>query len=192
MESGLFFTATVPASKWSNYWRRLWVICWGITQRGASLVAQMVKTLPARHVDLGWVPRSGWSPGERNGYPLLIFLPGEFHAWTEEPGGLQSMGSQRVGHNWAANTVTHFTQRDLCFLLVATLGDLSEELNKMNSGWQELEVDVWCICSEFTAFYFYKENHHFGSQYVFKILHKIFQIIEFWSSSFSSSFLINL
>ena len=24
--------------------------------------------------------------------------------WTEEPGGLQFMGSQRVGHNWAANT----------------------------------------------------------------------------------------
>ena len=23
--------------------------------------------------------------------------------WTEEPGGLQSMGSQRVGHNWATN-----------------------------------------------------------------------------------------
>ena len=21
-------------------------------------------------------------------------------AWREEPGGLQSMGSQRVGHNW--------------------------------------------------------------------------------------------
>ena len=21
-------------------------------------------------------------------------------AWTEEPGGLQSMGSQRVGHDW--------------------------------------------------------------------------------------------
>ena len=24
--------------------------------------------------------------------------------WTEEPGGLQSMESQRVGHNWATNT----------------------------------------------------------------------------------------
>ena len=24
--------------------------------------------------------------------------------WTEEPGGLQSMGSQRVGHNWVTNT----------------------------------------------------------------------------------------
>ena len=27
--------------------------------------------------------------------------------WTEEPGGLQSMGSQRVGHNRAI--FTHFT-----------------------------------------------------------------------------------
>ena len=26
---------------------------------------------------------------------------------TEKPGGLQSMGSQRVGHNWATNTHTH-------------------------------------------------------------------------------------
>ena len=24
--------------------------------------------------------------------------------WTEEPGGVESMGSQRVGHNWATNT----------------------------------------------------------------------------------------
>ena len=26
--------------------------------------------------------------------------------WTEEPGRLQSMGSQRVGHNWTTNTFT--------------------------------------------------------------------------------------
>ena len=25
-------------------------------------------------------------------------------SWTEEPGGLQCMGSQRVGHDWATNT----------------------------------------------------------------------------------------
>ena len=31
--------------------------------------------------------------------------------WTEEPGGLQSMGSQRVGHNWA-------TFISLCLLLL--------------------------------------------------------------------------
>ena len=27
--------------------------------------------------------------------------------WTEEPGGLQSMGSRRVGHNWVTNTHIH-------------------------------------------------------------------------------------
>ena len=27
--------------------------------------------------------------------------------WTEKPGRLQSMGSQRVGHNWVTNTYTH-------------------------------------------------------------------------------------
>ena len=26
--------------------------------------------------------------------------------WTEEPGGLQSTGSQRVGHDWVTNTTT--------------------------------------------------------------------------------------
>ena len=26
--------------------------------------------------------------------------------WTEEPGGLQTMGSQRVGHNLVTNTFT--------------------------------------------------------------------------------------
>ena len=26
--------------------------------------------------------------------------------WTEEPGGLQPMGSQRVGHDWMINTIT--------------------------------------------------------------------------------------
>ena len=26
--------------------------------------------------------------------------------WTEEPDGLQSMGLQRVGHDWATNTFT--------------------------------------------------------------------------------------
>ena len=48
--------------------------------------------------DLGSVPGSGRSPGEGNGNPLSI-LAWEV-PWTEEPGGLQSMWSQRVGHNF--------------------------------------------------------------------------------------------
>ena len=38
----------------------------------------------------------------RKWQPTLVFLPGE-STWTEEPSGLQSMGSQRVGHDWATS-----------------------------------------------------------------------------------------
>ena len=40
----------------------------------------------------------------RKWQPTPVFLPGE-SPWMEEPGGLQSMGSQRVGHDW----MTSFT-----------------------------------------------------------------------------------
>ena len=47
--------------------------------------------------DLGSIPGSGRSPGNGNGNPLQY--PCLDNPWTEEPGGLQSMGSQRVGHD---------------------------------------------------------------------------------------------
>ena len=43
------------------------------------------------------IPGSGRSPGVGNGNPVLYLtwkIP-----WSGEPGGLQSMGSQRVGHD---------------------------------------------------------------------------------------------
>ena len=44
---------------------------------------------------------NGGDPGSIPGMePIPVFLPGE-SPWTEEPGLLQFMGSQRVGHNWA-------------------------------------------------------------------------------------------
>ena len=43
--------------------------------------------------DLGLIPGFGESPGEGNGNPLQYFLPGK-SPWTEEPGRLQSVGSQ--------------------------------------------------------------------------------------------------
>ena len=60
----------------------------------------VVKNLPAnaRHArDAGLIP--GWrrSPGEGNGNPLQYSRLG--NPMEEEPGGLQSMGSQKVGHN---------------------------------------------------------------------------------------------
>ena len=48
----------------------------------------------------------------REGQPTPVFLPGE-PPWTEEPGGLQSMGSQRVGHDCAQLTLSYFpTQKE--------------------------------------------------------------------------------
>ena len=43
-------------------------------------------------------PRVGKIPWRRAWQPTLVFLFGESQ-WTDEPGGLQSMGSQRVGHD---------------------------------------------------------------------------------------------
>ena len=61
------------------------------------MVAQRVKC--AYNLgDLGSIPGSGRSPGEGNGNPLPVFLPGKSKS-TEEPGRLQSMGSQRVEHD---------------------------------------------------------------------------------------------
>ena len=57
--------------------------------------------------DLGSIPRLGRSPGEGNPLSQLDAGKKATHSsvlvwripWTEEPGGLQSMGSQRVGHD---------------------------------------------------------------------------------------------
>ena len=48
----------------------------------------------------GLHPRVGTIPWRRARQPTPVFLPGE-SPWTEEPGGLQSMELQKVGHNWA-------------------------------------------------------------------------------------------
>ena len=58
--------------------------------------------------DLGLIPALGRSPGGGHGNPLqcsCLEIP-----WTEEPGRLQSMRSQRVGHSWATK---HFSLHQL-------------------------------------------------------------------------------
>ena len=54
-----------------------------------------------------WVdPWVGKIPWRRARQPTPVFLPGE-SPWTEEPGGLQSIGSQRVRQNWSNLTRTY-------------------------------------------------------------------------------------
>ena len=57
----------------------------------------MVKNLPANIGDKGSIPGLGRSPGEENGNPLQYSCLG--NPMDRGPGGLQSVGSQRVGHN---------------------------------------------------------------------------------------------
>ena len=63
----------------------------------ASLIAQMVKNLPAMQE-----PRVQ-SPGQEDPLEKEMATHSSILAWrmpwTEEPGGLQSMGLQRVGHD---------------------------------------------------------------------------------------------
>ena len=68
-----------------------------IALHGASLVAQMVKNLPAIQ------ETQVLSLGRENALEREMATDSSIIAWripwTEEPGGLQSMGSQRIGHN---------------------------------------------------------------------------------------------
>ena len=68
----------------------------------ASLMAQWWRI----HLKCGrcgfdpWVGKMSW---RRKWQPTPIFLPWRI-PWTEEPGGLQSMGLQRVRHDWVTKT----------------------------------------------------------------------------------------
>ena len=55
--------------------------------------------------DPGLIPRSGWSPGERMATHSSILA--WRISWTEKPGRLQFIGSQRVGYNWVTNISIH-------------------------------------------------------------------------------------
>ena len=63
----------------------------------ASLVAQTVKNLPAMQKTL--VQSLGWEDPLKEGMATHCSVLAWRIPQTEEPGGLQSMGSRRVGHD---------------------------------------------------------------------------------------------
>ena len=77
-------------------------------------MAKSVKNLPA--VQETWVQSLGQKdPLEKEMATYSSILTWEI-PWTEEPGGLQSMGSQRVGHDLA--TKQQQQQQKYCSLSV--------------------------------------------------------------------------
>ena len=76
-----------------------WICCvWGNRIWPVSLMAQMVKNLPA--VWETWVWSLGWEDPLGKGVTTHSSILAWRIPWTEETGGLQSMVSQKVTHNW--------------------------------------------------------------------------------------------
>ena len=82
----------------------------------ASLVAQRLKRLPMRET---WIQSLGREdPLEKELATHTSILAWRI-PWTEKPGGLQPMGSQRVGLYWATSLswlLSHFRASSFCYL----------------------------------------------------------------------------
>ena len=117
----LFYITNILSSWPTGYYKSAVV-------NGAFQMVQLVKNPPAKAGDSRdevSVPGPGRSPGVGNATQPSIL------AWriprTEEPGGLQSMGSQRVKHKWRIEhphrhtVVDEYNCRFLFFFFLATL-----------------------------------------------------------------------
>ena len=97
----------IRKTKENNYWQECgekgtlgycWNLCSTVESR-ASLVAQLVKNSPAMWET--WVHFLGWEDPLEEEMATHSSILAWRVPWTEEPGRLQSMGSQRVGRDWA-------------------------------------------------------------------------------------------
>ena len=75
---------------------------------GASQVAQWVKNPPVVwKTQEMWVQSLGQEDSLEEGMATHSSILAWRIPWTKEPGGLQSIGSQRVGYNWSHRTCSH-------------------------------------------------------------------------------------
>ena len=116
-----------------------------LTPWWASLVVPMVKNLPAMWETQVWT--LDWEDPLEKGMATHSSILAWRIPWIEEPGGLQSVGLQRVAYNWESNTFT--------FALVTTG---SEE-------WKNRVTKNLC-CSIFTM-YFEKKHETWCRSLIF-------------------------
>ena len=100
----------------------------------------MVKASDYNAGDPGLIPGLGRSPGEGNGSPLQYSCLE--NSWTEEPGSLQAMGLQRIGHDWMTSLSLSAlnTQRKFTF------EKLKDQRKSWISGVQELTLLMALNC----------------------------------------------
>ena len=94
----------------------------------------------------------------RKWQPAPVFLPGKSHG-QEEPGRLQAMGSQRVGHDWV--TITHSLSNTWMFVFSSPQSgrkrtkEVNISPNHLINSWSSLSKrylssilihwDLWCF-----------------------------------------------
>ena len=81
---------------------KLLCLCYSLSFIEGFPVGSEAKESAYNAGDTGLIPGLGRSPGEGNGNPLQYSCLE--NSMYRESGGLQSMGSQRVRHDWANNT----------------------------------------------------------------------------------------
>ena len=98
----------------NGHQRRFWVGTWimgyprisrGLPVIRASLVAQMVKYLPAMRET--WIQFLGQEDPLEKEMAIHSSTLAWKTPWTEDPDRLQSMGLQRVGYDWGLHSLTH-------------------------------------------------------------------------------------
>ena len=99
-----------------------------------------------------WVGKIPW---RRKWEPNPVFLPGKI-AWLEEPGRLQSMGSQRVGEDWASTQPIYGGHRvSVCRLT----GNSVMIIVKLRMEMRLYITKVCCVGRRFRIIAFTQEEH---------------------------------
>ena len=123
----------------------------------------VVKNLPANAGDMRcgfnpWVRKIHWS---QKWQPTLVFLPGE-SPWTEESSGLQSIGLQRVGHNWtdSVRMDCSLPGPSVCGILLARILEWVAILFSKGSSQPRDRTQVSSIAGRFFSIWATRESHN--------------------------------
>ena len=136
-----YLGAVFKLRKWNEI---AFVFCFN--NKWAFLVAQIVKNMPTMQETQVWSLGQN-DPLEKQMATHSSILDWRI-SWTEEPGGLQSMGLQRVGHDWATNTHTQVLLPHWCngHELGQALGDGEGQRGFVCcSPWAHKELDMTVI-----------------------------------------------
>ena len=118
--------------------------------------------------DLGSIPGSGRFPGEGNGNLLQYSCLGIL--WTEVPGGPQSMGSQRVGHDWQGLTLSLHTH-------TSYIGSTREGQLCGLSSWRGWGIPNFCFLNSWE---YNQHSQEISTHLIWSLEEMVGLLSEFW------------